>query len=346
MKKKYVASLTAAILCSMSLASASPLTSFEQGQAQLDLGAWDTKASMSGTQDSSYHWNFNGGLTYGLSNKVALQYAYHGLNEGGGSYDGFGGSQNEVNVLYSFNKNLAGYAGWDRINFSKGSFDKTNNIAQLGLAAKTAIAKNLDLYGNVAIGTQKTTIWEAGLGYNITKDLDLNVGYRYVDTKASENANMKFQGVILGLSYRFGGGEKKAVPAPAPVTEPAAPVVHEQPAPHVYKDYYVESVHFDFDEDTPMASEQPNLDHFVSVARENPNATFKLVGNTDAKGTDSYNEDLSARRVANIQTYAVNQGVSSSKLQATYRGENNPVSDNDTEQGRADNRRVDIYMNK
>jgi OOP family OmpA-OmpF porin len=225
------------------------------------------------------------------------------------------------------------------------AFEKTNNVAQLGLVAKAPIAGNLDIYGKAAVGTQKTAMWEAGLGYAITKDLDINAGYRYLNTKLTDDNNITYKGFIAGLSYRFGGSTPVA---PAPVETPApepAPVV-ETPAPHVYKDYYVDSIHFDFDVDTPMASEQAKLDNFVSVAKANPGNTFKLVGNTDAKGTDTYNNDLSKRRVTNVGNYAISHGVPAAQLQATYRGENDPVSTNDTDQGRADNRRVDIFMHK
>ena len=101
-------------------------------------------------------------------------------------------------------------------------------------------------------------------------------------------------------------------------------------------DYYVESVHFGFDEDQPLASERAKMDHFVQVAKANPSDTFKLVGNTDAKGSNAYNDDLSKRRVDNVAAYAESQGVPASQMQLDYKGKTDPVSTNDTEQGRAD----------
>lgn len=87
------------------------------------------------------------------------------------------------------------------------------------------------------------------------------------------------------------------------------------------------------------------MDHFVQVAKANPNDTFKLVGNTDAKGTDAYNDDLSKRRVDNVAAYAESQGIPATQMQLDYKGKTDPVSTNDTDQGRADNRRVDIWQN-
>lgn len=62
--------------------------------------------------------------------------------------------------------------------------------------------------------------------------------------------------------------------------------------------------------------------------------------------SQEYNEDLSKRRVDNVAKYATDNGVSSSRMSLDYKGENNPVSTNATDQGKADNRRVDIWEHK
>ena len=345
MKKKVLVLAALAAACVTSAAFATPQTQFQKGQFQLDLGAWDVKASVDGenfgsdgTVTTDSKWNFQGGLGYALSDKWNLEYVYHDLNT---KYDGAkatDGDEHEVNLVYSLNKNFAVYGGWNRIKNSVDvdSFSKTNNIAQLGLIAKAPLAKNFDIYGKAAIGTKKTTIWEAGLGYTFAKDFDLSAGYRYVNTKLVD------KGPFVTLSYRFGGHKDEA---PAPVYVTPAPA---QPAetPHTYNDYYLESIHFDFDVDTPVAYDQGKLDHFVAVAKEYPHDTFKLVGNTDAKGTDSYNDDLSKRRVVNVAKYAVDHGANSEQLVLEYEGKHDPVATNETDQGRADNRRVDIQHHK
>lgn len=382
MKRK---SLTLAVMlatCVSSLVLAAPQTQWQKGEFQVDLGAWDVQAEAK-IQDPLYvttdkHWNFVGGVTYGLTDKWGLQYAYYGLkpdmgnfNQGGDgpvdgpvAYDAVGGSasmsghEQEINLLYSLNKNVAVYGGWNRIQASFTDFgysdDQTNNVAQLGVILKAPITDNFGMYAKGAVGTKKTTVWEAGLDYNATKDLDINLGYRNVNTEVNvsgaDDHNITFKGFITGISYRFGGGGHHAVvqEAPAPVYQPVvntpAPVV--TPAPVQKLDYYIDSIHFDTDMDTPMASEQPKLDHFVAAAKANPNNVFKLVGNTDSQGNAAYNENLSKRRVENIANYAANQGVPASQLKESYHGQNKPVNTNDTDQGRADNRRVDIYMNK
>ena len=354
--------------CATSFAFATPQTQWEQGQWQLDLGAWNPKASVDssnwtatgfapyGKEDTDSKWDFQGGLGYALSDKWGLQYNYYGLKTKSDNNKSYktDGDEHEVNLVYSINKNFAAFAGWNRIkNDLGGNREDTNNVAQLGLIVKAPLAKNFDFYAKGAVGTEKTTMWEAGLGYSITPDLDISAGYRYLNTKLADggdrtfgnkdDANISYKGFIAGLSYRFGGGHKVA---PAPVVEEPAPApVVETPAPAPKNDYYVESIHFGFDQDQPLASEQPKLDHFVQVAKANTADTFKLVGNTDSKGTNEYNDDLSKRRVDNVAAYAESQGVPASQMELDYKGETNPVDTNDTEEGRADNRRVDIWQN-
>ncbi|WP_296909966.1 OmpA family protein [uncultured Megasphaera sp.] len=368
MKKKSLVLAAVMAACATSFAFATPQTQWNQGQWQLDLGAWNPKAEVDtsnfddnqGNISTDSKWNFQGGLGYGLSDKWGLQYNYYGLKTGSNDkMEGTNGDEHEVNLVYSINKNFAAFAGWNRIknSFKDSNYSQTNNIAQIGLIAKAPLAKNLDFYAKGALGTKKTALWEAGLGYSITPDLDISAGYRYVNTKladkgdmvdealATDDANISYKGFIAGLSYRFGGGHKEAAPAPEPVYTPEptpAPVVE---APVQKNDYYVESVHFGFDEDQPLPSERAKMDHFVQVAKANPNDTFKLVGNTDAKGSNAYNDDLSKRRVDNVAAYAESQGIPASQMQLDYKGKTDPVSTNDTEQGRADNRRVDIWQN-
>lgn len=356
-----------------SAAFATPQTQWQEGQWQVDLGAWNVEAGVDanklidegGDVTTGDKWNFNGGVTYGLNDRWAVQYNYYGLESKGNSETagiGTDGNSQEVNALYSINKNFAAYAGYNRIKnkltYDGDSLSKTNNVAQIGIIGKAPITDKLDVYGKAAIGTKNTTIWEAGLGYSITPDLDVSAGYRYVNTKlvdkgdfgAADDANISYKGFIAGLSYRF-GADRDETPAP----QPAAPVYRPQPQPQaapvvqqapVRNDYYLESVHFGFDEDQPLSTEQSKLDHFVQVAKANPNHTFKLVGNTDSRGTDGYNNALSQRRVDNVAAYAQSQGVPASQLVLNYKGENDPVASNDSDQGRADNRRVDIWENK
>lgn len=69
-----------------------------------------------------------------------------------------------------------------------------------------------------------------------------------------------------------------------------------------------------------------------------------VVGNTDSKGSDAYNQKLSERRAAAVGNYLIENGVPATLIEAYGNGERNPVASNDTAEGRAQNRRVDITV--
>lgn len=75
-----------------------------------------------------------------------------------------------------------------------------------------------------------------------------------------------------------------------------------------------------------------------------PDTRASIVGHTDNTGDAGYNQDLSVRRAEAISSTLVANGVAASRLSATGQGEDNPIASNLTEDGRAQNRRVDILI--
>lgn len=105
-------------------------------------------------------------------------------------------------------------------------------------------------------------------------------------------------------------------------------------------------VFFDFDKATLQPASYPELNRAVALMKANPIMRVEIAGFTDAQGTDSYNKDLSQRRANAVREYLVRQGVEGSRLTAVGYGEENPVASNDTEEGRAENRRVEFVVIK
>jgi len=68
------------------------------------------------------------------------------------------------------------------------------------------------------------------------------------------------------------------------------------------------------------------------------------TGHTDGVGSDAYNKKLSLARAEAVKTYMVSQGVSADKIRVEGKGKSNPIASNDTEEGRAKNRRVEITL--
>jgi outer membrane protein OmpA-like peptidoglycan-associated protein len=89
---------------------------------------------------------------------------------------------------------------------------------------------------------------------------------------------------------------------------------------------------------------QPVLDQFANGLRNNPNAEVRIVGHTDSTGTDAINNPLSIERAASTRDYLVARGVRSNAFRIEGRGSREPIADNNTDAGRAQNRRVEIFV--
>ena len=101
---------------------------------------------------------------------------------------------------------------------------------------------------------------------------------------------------------------------------------------------------FPFDSDQLLPAGQQNLRNLASSLSKYPGSDVLIVGHTDAKGDDAYNQTLSERLAQSAVTYLTAQGVSRSRLQMRGLGESEPVATNETEEGMQQNRRVEIAI--
>ncbi len=101
---------------------------------------------------------------------------------------------------------------------------------------------------------------------------------------------------------------------------------------------------FGFDKSDLTAQAKTNVQALASSLNQYPNTDIKIIGHTDNKGSESYNQGLSERRAAAVKAYAISQGVPSSRLITIGKGFSEPIADNATEDGRAANRRVEVVI--
>ena len=92
------------------------------------------------------------------------------------------------------------------------------------------------------------------------------------------------------------------------------------------------------------ANFRPVLDRFAEGLRNNPNAEVRIIGHTDSTGSDAINNPLSLARAESARNFLTMRGVSGARIQVEGRGSHQPVASNDTLDGRARNRRVEIYV--
>ncbi len=104
---------------------------------------------------------------------------------------------------------------------------------------------------------------------------------------------------------------------------------------------YFAPIQFEFDSSVLKTESYATLDKLAKDLRDS-NGTVSLDGYASAEGTEAYNMNLSKDRANAVKQYLVNAGVSASSISATGYGEANPIASNDTEEGRVQNRRVEI----
>jgi len=130
-------------------------------------------------------------------------------------------------------------------------------------------------------------------------------------------------------------------PAVVKTPEPIPPA-----APQVITLSDAGDVLFEFDRSDLTPAARTELTALMPQLMAADVVSVKVVGHTDSKGSDAYNQSLSERRAASVVAFVLSQGVPTSKLSSEGRGESEPVDTNDTDAGRAKNRRVEIHLNQ
>ena len=114
--------------------------------------------------------------------------------------------------------------------------------------------------------------------------------------------------------------------------EKAAP-----PALGVFKD-----IKFESDKDILLGSSFETLDGIVKILKDHPEVSVEIQGHTDSTASEAHNMDLSQRRALSVMRYLQSMGIAASRMTAKGYGEGTPIDTNDTEAGKANNRRVEL----
>ena len=101
---------------------------------------------------------------------------------------------------------------------------------------------------------------------------------------------------------------------------------------------------FDFDRAVLKPEGRARLDELVTQIRGINLEVVIAVGHTDSVGSTEYNQRLSVSRAEAVRAYLVSKGIESNRIYTEGRGETQPVADNRTREGRAQNRRVEIEV--
>lgn len=109
-------------------------------------------------------------------------------------------------------------------------------------------------------------------------------------------------------------------------------------------DYVLEGVNFETNSDRLLAGATAVLDDVVRTLKRYPEIRFEVAGHTDSDGTAEYNQGLSARRAQTVHDYLAANGIDVNRMTVRGYGESQPIADNSTREGKAQNRRVALNI--
>jgi len=141
-------------------------------------------------------------------------------------------------------------------------------------------------------------------------------------------------GAVIGRKMDKQAEEMKKVLGDAEVKRVGEGIVIE------FKD----KVLFGYDRSDLSTQAQANLDKLANVLQKYPDTNIEILGHTDDRGTDAYNQGLSERRANSAASYLRSKGVTSSRISTKGLGESDPKVANDTDANRAENRRVEFVI--
>lgn len=220
-----------------------------------------------------------------------------------------------------------------------------------------ATREGLSLFGRIGVGGVSA---DSNLDYKVNHSAHMALGlgaeygfkngfavrgeYRALDTDQ--------QYATVSIVKRFGKVEK-LLPV-VPVAMPAIPAVSRaisadvpqtnEPLPQTQSFSGTPTVNFALDESVITPSAASKLDEVVAILGAS-NLNIMLEGHADAIASEQYNYDLSMRRAESVRRYLADKGIDAAQMSIRGFGEARPLADNDTAEGRAKNRRVDIRIN-
>jgi len=228
--------------------------------------------------------------------------------------------------------------------------------------------------GNSSFDGENDTLWDIGGGvsYKISDSWSWRTAVRSFQYRERDHEDSDV-GIDTALVYRFGGNTSRpavartATPAARPAAAPSASVAPDADrdgvldsrdnCPDTPRNYAVDAdgcpipleevarvelmVNFDFDRSEVKSEYFSEIEEVADFMAQFPDVDIELEGHTDSRGTQAYNVDLSDRRVAAVRQVMIGRfNVQASRVSSRGYCESQPVASNDSDAGRADNRRV------
>jgi len=183
-------------------------------------------------------------------------------------------------------------------------------------------------------------VFGLGLEYGFANGIALRTEFMGMDTDARY--------VNIGILKRFGSAGRAepvvaaAIPAVVEQVE-SAPKAAAPSEPKMFKALQAPYIYFGVDDSVLTAESEKKLDGFAEQLKDS-NLDLMVEGHTDWIAREAYNMSLSVRRAESVANYLESKGISRERMTTVGYGEKRPISNNDTFEGRALNRRTEIQL--
>jgi OOP family OmpA-OmpF porin len=367
-----ILALAGASLPIMATAAAGPYLGLEAGPNW----ALGENAHQGGVDVGTFHFHtgFSTGLVWGFASPWGIRpefefnYRRNDLKDATGFGLGTTGAGG-FNDAYTAMGNL-----WYDFRMPSGIFSIIHPYIGGGLGGARVALHHPSLDGAALNGDHNYTFayqGGAGLEYDLTPNVGLSADWRYLQTNrngyalglAGGDTGLRYraQTAMVGLKIGLWGTPPPPPPPPPPPVAEAAPPPPPPPPPApvcnppagfkvdvncniIQQTLVVHQVDFEFNSDELTAPAQASLDEIAAALAQQPSLAVSIDGYTDSIGSASYNLKLSQRRAEAVSRYLAGKGVNAANLQAHGLGKDNPIASNDTDDGRAQNRRVEFEI--
>jgi len=237
--------------------------------------------------------------------------------------------------------------------YEYGKFGMIKPLAKIGFGYET-IDKHL-------ADNRDGAFFNAGIGAKVpfTDAIALKVESVYMLKNNNSRLNSNLA-LLAGINFAFG---PKAQPAAAPKVAPAPVVAPEPVKQEVTKAVALEKVmevkaaevcppkinlHINFKFDSAEIEQESvgRVNKFADFLKCTPDYKAKIIGHTDSIGSEAYNQKLSQKRADAVRNMIIKDGVPSDKITTSAKGETEPIATNKTDEGRAENRRIEAELTK
>ncbi len=259
-----------------------------------------------------------------------------------------------------------GYQYHDELKADATSINVKTWLIESALRYDWYLQDNLSLYGRIGVAywdmekaqpsldnldaTGFSPIGEMGINYHFNPNARLSTGYQYIDSIGKSNTGKyDSHGLLVSLTYTFGSTTQPALVETAPTSMIEDTPVKETATvktPLQIQVFSQQTTDGLFGSDSVKFNQEfiDQLIEISSVLNSYPQAQAKVVGHTDSTGSALYNQNLSEYRAQAVVNKLIELGATPTQLEWTGEGESQPVADNNTAEGRAKNRRVEVTI--